>query len=131
MATSPIFASTALRQAQARVAAANTARDGSGSIVDLITASATVGTRVDRVRVTAEVATTAGWFRLWLYNGSAYRLFHEEPVPAVTLTAGSTSVWEFERVFHGGLMLPPTWKLAITTHNAEAFNAFAEGGDFG
>jgi hypothetical protein len=128
MATQPSYAS-GIRQAQGRAAAANTNRDGSGTIVDILTAGSN-GSRVDRVRITAEVATTAGWIRLWLYNGSAYRMLHEEPVPAVTLTAGSTSVWMFEKSFPGGLLLPATWKLAITTHNAEAFNAFAEGGDF-
>lgn len=127
MATAPIYAAT-IKQWHGRVAAANTNRDGSGSLVDVVTAGAS-GSRVDRIRACAEVTTTAGIFRIWLYNGSAYRLLHEELVSAITPST-TVAAWEFERVFSGGLQLPTTWKLAVTMHNNEAVNVFAEGGDY-
>lgn len=124
MAAAPIYAATP-KQWQARVDAANTNRDGSGTLVDLVPTSA-AGGRVDRIRVRAEVTTTAGMFRLWHFNGSAYRLLDEAPVSAITPSA-TVEVWKAEFTFPGGLQFEATHKLAITMHKAEAVNAFAEG----
>lgn len=57
----PIFVLTPVL-AQAQVSAANTNRDGTGTIVDLVTGG-TYGTRIDKVRICATGTTTAGVIR--------------------------------------------------------------------
>lgn len=119
------------KQWHGRVAAANTSRDGTGTIVDVVTGHTSYGSRVDRIRAAAEVATTAGMLRLWLYNGTAWRLLDELAVTAITPST-SVEVWQSgDVVFRGGLKIPAGWKLGVTMHNAEAVNVFADGGDYG
>lgn len=113
----------------AQISAANTARDGSGTIVDVVTAG-TDGTRIDEISIEATGTTTAGVVRLFLYDGTNTRLFREVLVTAIT---PSTSIKVFEALltFLKGLHLPAgaTWKLKAATHNAETFNVFVRGGD--
>lgn len=126
MATSPTFTSTP-RVGVAAVSAANTNRDGTGTIVDALTGGSS-GTKVFEVRVQATVTTTAGMVRIYLYNGTTYYLFDEIPV---TATTGSASVAEFEAVrTYSNLLLPASsWKIGASTHNAEAMNVIVTGGD--
>jgi hypothetical protein len=126
MATSPTFTGTP-RVGIAALSAANTARDGTGTIVDTLTGVA-AGTKVFEVRVHATATTTAGMVRLFLYNGTTYYLFDEIPVPAIT---GSASVAEFDAVRrYDNLILPSaSYKVSASTHNAETFNVVVTGGD--
>lgn len=130
MAESPIFVATP-RLAVAQVSAANTNRDGTGTIVDVITGAAT-GTRITRITVTAIVTTTAGMVRLYIYDGSNTRLWKEVAVSAITVgasTPGFTST--IELLEERALILPSaSYKIQASTHNAEAMNIVAEGGDF-
>jgi hypothetical protein len=93
VATSPTFTGTP-RVGNAQVSAANTGRDGTGTVVDVLTGVA-AGTKVFEVRVQATVTTTAGMVRLYYYDGTNTRLFDEIPV---TATTGSASVAEFQAV---------------------------------
>lgn len=114
---------------QQALSAANTNRDGTGTIADLVSA-VTAGSRVDSVRVQAIGTTTAGVIRLFLYDGTNTYLIREILVPAV---APSTTVeaWSAEITFPGGLVLKNNnWKLRASTHNAENFRIFAQGGDY-
>jgi hypothetical protein len=71
VATSPTFTGTP-RVGSSQVSAANTGRDGTGTIVDLLTGVA-AGTKVFEVRVQATVTTTAGMVRLYYYDGTNTR----------------------------------------------------------
>lgn len=126
MATTPTFTGTP-RVGIAALSAANTNRDGTGTIVDALTGVA-AGTKVFEVRIVATATTTAGMVRLYLYNGTTYTLFDEIAVTAVT---GSASVAEFSAVrTYANLILPSaSYKLSASTHNAETFNVVVTGGD--
>lgn len=123
----PIFGKTPL-QGLAQISAANTNRDGSGTIVDLCTAGAD-GAYIERVEVHATVTTTAGVVRLYEHNGSAYRLIDELLIAAVTPSA---TVAAFDGAFAKisaikPWYLPSGWKLAASTEKAETFNVRAVG----
>lgn len=128
MATDPKFASTP-RFEVARVAAANTAHDGSGTIVSLIT-GVTAGTKVTSITVVSEVTNTAGMVRIWstLDGGTTWRLFDEVPIAANTVSASVAGI-RVVRTYADLVLRNATHQLGITTHNAEAFVAHAAGGD--
>lgn len=104
--------------------AANTARDGTGTIVVVYTAPANVlGARVDRVIIHAVATTTAGMIRLFLVDsgGTLIRLIREVPVVAITPSA-TQPAFSVEVVFDNGLILANAVSLRASTHNAETFN---------
>jgi hypothetical protein len=130
MATTPQFASTA-RCAVAQVSAANTNRDGTGTIATIFTAGSS-GSRLERIRVQAAGTTTAGVVRLFIHDGSNARLFAEALVSAITPST-TVQAWsvDIDLSFNGGaVLLPNGYSLRASTHNAETFNIFAIGGDF-
>jgi hypothetical protein len=126
MGTTPVFIAVP-KTWLGQVTAANTNRDGTGTLVDIVTAGAS-GSRIDQIDISGLGTTTAGVVRLLLNDGSNTRLFKEVLVSAIT---PSTSVEAFRAslVFAEGLVLPTGWKLKASTHNAESFNIFARGGD--
>lgn len=130
MATNPNYASTP-RNAVAQISAANTNRDGTGTIVTVI-AGAANGTRVDDITIVATGTTTAGMVRLFLSldNGTTNRLLREIPVTAAT-PSGTVQAFRAE-LFDLGIILPnATALLRAATHNAEAFNVIVtRAGDF-
>jgi hypothetical protein len=88
-----------------RIAAANTASDGSGTLVTVVTAGVD-GTRVDGVRFRNSQATaalsTAMVMRIFLSDtgGANYRLIGEVATAAATRTAsviGATSIFTFDQ----------------------------------
>lgn len=130
MATAPAFAATP-RCAIVQATAANTNRDGTGTIATLFTAGAS-GSRAERVRISAAGTTTAGVVRIYVHDGSNARLIREVLVPAIT---PSTTIEAFSADvdFSGPdqvLVLPTGYSLRVSTHNAETFNCFCFGGDF-
>lgn len=126
MATDPKFTSVAVA-ARADVSAANTNRDGTGTIVDIVTA-ASAGTVIEKIVVQAQVTTTAGMVRLFVHNGTNYRLFREYAIAAATPSA-SVAATRVTETFDVPLVLPTGYKLAASTHNAEAMVVWALGGD--
>jgi hypothetical protein len=129
MATSAVFFATP-KNASAVLSAANTNRDGTGTLVDVITGG-TGGTKIERVIVQATGTTTAGFVRLWLYTGSASRLIREIAVTAIT-PSSSLAAFRFEVDFSAPsqiLVVASGWKLQATTHNAEGFHVTAIGAD--
>ena len=102
--TTPIF----IRQGNftpARIAAANTASDGSGTLVNILTGS-TDGTRVDGVRFINSQATAAPAgakvFRIFLSDtsGTNFRIIGEVSVGAVTRSTtaiGQTAIYTFDQ----------------------------------
>lgn len=128
MSASAAFASTPA-SALCQVTTANTARDGTGTIVDLITAPAE-GARVDAIEIAAAGTTTAGVVRLFLYDGTNTRLWKEILVQAVT-PGVSQAVWSSLVLLPTPLILKNGWKVKASTHNAETFNlAVVTGGTF-
>jgi len=104
--------------------AANTNRDGTGTLATAYTAvSNALGSRIDRVVVQATGTTTAGMVRLFIANSgaSAIRLIREIPVVAITPSA-TQPAFRVEVVFDNGLILENGATLRASTHNAETFN---------
>ena len=128
--TTPLFTLTPFATAT-QIATANTNRDGTGTI-GTIKAAGTYGSRIDRVVLTAAVATTAGVVRLYISDGTNHRLLEEILVTAITPSA-SVAVWSGESQVitpESPLVIPDTYSLRASTHNAEAINVCAMGGDY-
>jgi hypothetical protein len=127
MSTDPQFASTPVI-GQTRIATANTNRDGTGTIANLVTGGAS-GTRVSRVKAKATGTTTAGVIRIYVKDNSTnIRILDEILVAAVTPSATVES-WEGEITF-SDMNLPSGWSLQVSTHNAEQFDVHAFGGNY-
>lgn len=119
------------RAASKLISAANTNRDGTGTIVDVF-AAGTSGSRIERAEAVARGTTTAGVVRLFIYDGTTYFLFEEIMVTAATPST-SIAVWSAASAKISPakpLWLPTGYKLAAGTHNAENFNVAAFGGDY-
>lgn len=127
MATAAQYAST-VRTAQATVSVANTARNGTGTIVTVFTAGAS-GSRIDDIYITATGTVTAGVVRLFLNDGTNTYLWKEN---LVTATTPSTTVAVFQAVLlNQALVLQSGWSLRASTNNAETFNIqVTRAGDF-
>jgi hypothetical protein len=110
-----------------QVSVANTNRDGSGTLVDIVTGAAD-GTLIESVRIQAIVTTTAGMIRLFIYDTSDDYLVKEIIVTAIT-PSGTVAAFETEYIPTTELVLPSGYKLKAATHNAETFEIFAFGGD--
>lgn len=126
MATTPKYASAA-RFECAQVSTANTNRDGTGTIADVITGVA-AGTRIERIRVIGTGTTTAGVVRIYWYDGTNTRLFREYLVPAITPGTG-TEVFSVEEKLEDFILPSASHKFRASTHNAETFNVFIAGSD--
>jgi hypothetical protein len=127
MASNANYAATP-KSALAQLSAANTNRDGTGTIVPVLSAG-TSGSRIDDIVITATGTTTAGMVRLFLHDGTNARLLREVPVSAITPSA---TVQAFTASLPNlALVLAPGWSLRASTHNAEAFNvAVTRAADF-
>ena len=128
MATTPNFTSTS-RLATAAVSAANTNRDGTGTIVTVLTGVA-AGTKVFEVDVQMTVTSTAGMVRLFLSSdtGATWKLFDEVAIAAATVSASVKGTRVATQ--YTNLILPSaSWVLGAATHNAEASVVTALGGD--
>jgi hypothetical protein len=127
MAASPAYTATP-RTERAAISAANTNRDGTGTIVNLFTAGAN-GSRVERITICATGTTTAGMIRFYLYDGTNTDLWREIPVTAITPSA-TVAAFYFQLGGLGFILNSSTKSLRVSTHNAESFRVIAEGGDF-
>lgn len=131
MATTPNFTSTA-RIGIGSVSATNTNRDGTGTIVDIITGAST-GTRINEVVIKATNDPADCTVTLFLNDGTTNWLFDE--IDLGNPAAASATVASYRtNVFYDNLVLPSTsWKLraAITAApTAGVVNVIALGGDF-
>jgi hypothetical protein len=135
--TSPIF----IRQGNftpARLVAANTASDGSGTIYTIVTAQ-TDGTRVDGVRFRNSQATAAASsamvHRIYLSNtsGTNYRLIGEVATATATRSTtavGATSVFTFDQpiIMQSGQIMAVSQSVYVGV--ADQFDAVAFAGDY-
>jgi hypothetical protein len=121
----------------ATLTTANTALDGTGTLgTDIwnVLTAADNGTIIQSVIIKAQVTTTAGMVRLFLYDGSNTKLFKEIHVPAISKESGAapnrvvTNSFSYKIDFNGrDFALKSGWSLRATTQNSEAFNVIAEG----
>ena len=127
MATSPLYVGT-IKSAQVQIATANTARDGTGTVSAALFTVGANGSRVDDLRIVAAGTTTAGVVRMFIHDGTNFRLLDEFLVTAVTPSA-TVPVWQLQ-LFNLGIVLQNGWSLRFSTHNAESFNVvMTRGGD--
>ena len=132
MATRPSYTNTP-HVGGVVASAANTNRDGTGTLATVFTApiaggALAGGSRIERVVVTAQAVVTDGMIRLFIDSGAARWLYKEIEVSALA-PAASVPAFHAE-VETTDLTLPAGWSLKATTHNAEAFALLAFGGDF-
>lgn len=121
------FASTPRREV-ADISAANTNRDGTGTIVSALTAGASGG-RVDRIEIKAVSTTTAGMVRAFIKDGAgAWKLWREYSIDAITPSATTQSFTTRDDDI--GEILKAGMQLGFSTNNAEAFSVHVGGGDF-
>jgi hypothetical protein len=117
----------------AQLTVANTNRDGTGTLVDVVT-SVAEGIRIDRIVICFTVTSTAGVIRLFLYDGTNNRLIDEILISAITpSTTVKVAYYDYVRADGKPIAwLAPdaTWKLKAATHNAEASNIVAYGGKY-
>lgn len=110
------------------ISAANTNRDGTGTIVSGFTSGAS-GSRVERIEGKALVSTTAGMVRAFKKDGAgAWKLWREFVVSAITPSA-SVETFSFTSDDVGEI-LETGFQIGFSTHNAEAFEIHISGGDF-
>ena len=125
MASTPQFTGTP-RIASVQMTAANTARDGSGTLYTLDTGHAN-GTLVSWIAFQAITTTSAGTLRIFV-NG---QLFQEIATQGAT-PSGTTPAEAHAVVFAfpQQLVLGDGQELQVATNNAETWNALGFMGDF-
>lgn len=135
--TSPIFTLTP-RAVTATIAAANTARDGSGTLVDVMTAGSS-GSRVDFITFTSAQATAgasaARVQRVFLTDtsGNNPRLISEVAMTAVT--ASNTAIGATQTItFTNGLIIASGQKIQVAQSvygsAADQTHVLVRGGDY-
>lgn len=112
------------------ISTANSNLNGTGTIYTVLTAASN-GTTIQSVVIKAQVTTSQGMVRLFLYDGdSITMLLKEIPVPAVT-KSGTAHSFSHKVDFNGkGFALTSGYSLKATTENGESFNIIAEGLDW-
>lgn len=133
----PIFTQTP-RVGVGIMAAANTARDGSGTIVTAFTAGSN-GSYIKRATFTSSQATAAASSamigRVWtsLDAGSTWQLRQEVALP--TITASNTVIGQSQSInFTDGLQIPAAalvgCTISVYAGVQDRFNCYVEGGDY-
>lgn len=110
------------------VNAANTARDGTGTLAVAYTAGGN-GSRISEIHINAIGTTTQGVIRIFMHNGTAAFLFKEILVTAVAPST-TVPVWSTVLTFSNPINLPPLWSIRVSTHNAESFHVTVVGGNY-
>lgn len=133
--TAPIYS----RQPQiswGEVDTANTAKDGTGTVVTVFTAD-TEGGRIERVKVRAKGTNVATVMRFWINNGSTNAtaanntLIYEATIAATTLSEVA-ALADNDIKFPDPIALPPGYKLNVTigTTVAAGLHVVAIGGKY-
>lgn len=100
---------------------ANPHLDGSGSIVNILTAGNN-GSTLESVHIKGQGSTTEGMIRLFISNdgGVTYFLFTEFQIPASTRTTIVPSTINFSQYY--SLIFQSSYIIAASTENAETFS---------
>lgn len=125
--SSPYFSGTP-KSSTAVVSTANTNRDGTGTLADLLTAGSS-GSLVNGVTFHATGTVADGMIRIFHYDGTNNRLIGELKVTAATPDA-NVEAWSGEWAPRFPLFIPATTgKLKASTHNGDTFHACTSHGD--
>lgn len=114
--TTPIYSSAPII-GWGVVDTANTAKDGTGTVVTVFTADATEGGRIENIKVRAKGTNVATVLRVWINNGSTNAtatnntLFTEATIAATTLSETSALA---DTNISMQLPLPAGYKINIT-----------------
>lgn len=112
----------------AQVSAANTNRDGTGTIATVF-AAGTNGSRIDDIAITPTVTTTAGMVRLYIHDGTNARLWREVVIAANTPSASNPVLPSL--LSNLGLILKSGYSLRASTEKNEVINiCVTRAGDF-
>lgn len=118
--------------AYAEVEDANTALDGTGALVTVLTASSN-GTKIDRLAAIATQTTSIGMIRWFLSDGVSNWLWMEMAVAVKTPGAG-VPAWDGFRDPTDGdnvmVILPSGWSIKASTHIGEPFMALIWAKDY-
>ena len=131
--TKPIYPLTPVI-GMSTIATANTAKDGTGTVVTLFTAG-TDGGRVDKIKVRPTGTSVQTVLRVFLNNGltnatpANNTLYMERTIPAYTL---SETTEQLDIAVQLDVALPAGWKVncAIGTTVASALALTCEGGNY-
>lgn len=130
MANNPAFAVTP-RIGVGAVSIANTNRNGTGTIVDILTGAAS-GTRIHEVCIQANGDPDDSCVTLFLYNGSVYFLFDEFDLGNPAAASTTVSGYRDRRVYDNLVLPSDSWRLAAAITVAPtsgSVNVFALGAD--
>lgn len=129
MASTGQYVATVKNGNLSQVTVANTARDGTGTLVTILTAPAT-GSRIDAIVFNAPSTVTTGMLRMFITIGANTRLLDEINVVATTPSA-SVKAWRVVYIPQVPLVLESAAVLKFSSENAETFNAVLSfAGDF-
>ena len=132
--STPIFAQTPVFTVGATITTANTAKDGTGTVVLLFTAGAN-GARVDQVRIRSTGTAVATVIRIFVNNGAVNTtatnnsLYVEATIAATTLSEVAALV---DNLIQMNISLPATYRVYVTigTTVATPLQVSAVGGDY-
>ena len=136
--TKPVFPKTPLAAVGQTLLTANTAKDGTGTVVTLVTAG-NDGAKFDGVNIAYTGTSVATTLKLFLNNGGATTtaanntLIKTINVPANTLASEVNSAADFftAALSGGSLMMPPNYKITacIGITVASAISVLGTAGD--
>ncbi len=129
MAANPVFVGTPKWAQTSSGTSANTATDGSGTIVHLLTAG-TQGSRIDSIQVWHRGANPASVLRFFLNTGGGYGLIQEANI--LTLATLSQTDASIPIILKPNLVIPANSYVGITVGTAltTGVQVSAEYGDF-
>ena len=130
----PVFSQTPVFPVGQTITTANTAKDGTGTVVLLYTAGAN-GSRIDAIKVRNTGTAVATVIRIFVNNGATNAtatnnsLYVEATIAAATLSETSALA---DNVITMGISLPATYRVYATigTTVATALQVSAVGGDY-
>ena len=130
----PIFAQTPIFTVGATVTTANTAKDGTGTVVLVYTAGVN-GSRIDNIKVRSTGTAVATALRVFVNNGATNAtatnnsLYVEATIAATTLSEVAALV---DNLIPMNISLPATYRVYVTigTTVATPLQVSAAGGDY-
>jgi hypothetical protein len=130
----PIFAQTPVFTVGQTITTANTAKDGTGTVVLLYTAGAN-GSRVDAIKVRSTGTAVATVIRIFVNNGATAAtatnnsLYTEATIASTTLTEVAAQT---DNSIAMNISLPATYRVYATigTSVAAPLQVSAQGGDY-
>lgn len=111
MAAAPVYASTP-RLGVANFSTANTARDGTGTLVDILTGVA-AGTRVERIVLKATGDPADSVVTIFIHNGTSYFLFDEVDLGNPAAASTTVESFRFEKAYSDLILPSASFKLAM------------------